>query len=400
MRAPSANLPLHFANLGHLATHFLMLLYPTVVLALEGRFGLSYGELISLSLPGMVLYGAAALPAGWLADRWSAERMMVLFFLGSGLAAVLTGLARGPGGIALGLALLGAFGAIYHPVGYAWLVRHAENRGRALGVNGVYGSIGVGCASFVAAALTQLAGWRAAFVVPGILCLALGAALVVCLSLGRIVPARSDRRPEPEPGAAAVMRAFVVLSVTMMCAGLVWQVMAVALPKLFEERLAAGGGTLGVGGTVSLVFAGSAALQLLGGWAADRFPLKWLYVLAWALQVPVLLALVNAAGLPLFAASTAVFCLMVIATPIENTLVVRYTPGKWRATAFGAKFVLSLGVAALGVPMVALVHDRTGGFAWLFVVLAALAAVTVAAALFLPRDGSGRRRVPVPAPAE
>jgi hypothetical protein len=114
----------------------------------------------------------------------------------------------------------------------------------------------------------------------------------------------------------------------------------------------------------------------------------------------VLLALVNAAGLPLFAASTAVFCLMVIATPIENTLVVRYTPGKWRATAFGAKFVLSLGVAALGVPMVALVHDRTGGFAWLFVVLAALAAVTVAAALFLPRDGSGRRRVPVPAPAE
>src|SRR5262249_36588489 len=133
MPAGSARLSVVFANAGHVVTHLLMLLYPTVVLALEKSFGLSYGELIVLSLPGTILYGAGALPAGILGDRWSAERMMVLFYLGSGLAAIATGLAQGPLGIAIGLALIGLFGSIYHPVGIAWLVRNAESRGSVLG---------------------------------------------------------------------------------------------------------------------------------------------------------------------------------------------------------------------------------------------------------------------------
>src|SRR5215472_5224424 len=115
MSTKSQKLALVFANAGHVLTHLLMLLYPTVVLALERRFALSYGELMLLSLPGTVLYGAGALPAGILGDRWSAERMMVLFYLGSGGAALSTGLASGPLGIAIGLGLVGLFGSITIP---------------------------------------------------------------------------------------------------------------------------------------------------------------------------------------------------------------------------------------------------------------------------------------------
>src|SRR6202049_4922149 len=97
-----------------------------------------------LSLPGTVLYGLGALPAGILGDRWSAERMMVLFYVGSGLAAIATGLATGPLGIAIGLGLIGLFGSIYHPVGIAWLVRNAESPRRGLGLNGIFRSHGVG----------------------------------------------------------------------------------------------------------------------------------------------------------------------------------------------------------------------------------------------------------------
>ena len=164
---PSRHLAQHFSNVGHLISHLLMLLYPTIVLTLERQFSLGYGELLALSVPGAALYGLCALPAGWLGDRWSAEYMMVIFYVGSGLAAILTGLATGPLGIAIGLTLIGLFGAIYHPVGIAWLVRNAENHGRALGLNGLFGSIGVGSASLVAASLTALAGWRSAFIVPG-----------------------------------------------------------------------------------------------------------------------------------------------------------------------------------------------------------------------------------------
>jgi MFS transporter, FSR family, fosmidomycin resistance protein len=164
--------------------------------------------------------------------------------------------------------------------------------------------------------------------------------------------------------------------------------MTVALPKLFELRLTGltTGGTLGAGGFASLVFAEGMFVPLIGGWLADRYSLKWVYVGSWLLALPALLVSLHLTELPLFASTTVIFSLMSLATPAENALLVRYTPGRWRATAFGAKFVLSLGVSALGLPLVAFVFDRTGDFAWLFVVLAAFAAAIIAAGFFLPRE--------------
>jgi MFS transporter, FSR family, fosmidomycin resistance protein len=388
MSPRSARLTQYFSNIGHLLTHLLMLLYPTVILTLERDFSMSYGELLALSVPGAFLYGICALPAGWLGDRWSAEYMMVIFYLGSGLAAVGTGLAQGATGILIGLTLIGLFGAIYHPVGLAWLVRNAENRGRALGLNGFFGSVGVGSASLVAAMLTFVAGWRAAFIIPGIVCAGIGLALWACVRSGSVVAATHDRKPIQEPPREAIVRAFVVLSVTMLCAGLIWHALTVVMPKLFEQRLTelTDGNTVAVGALVTLVFAFSAATQLLGGWAADRFPLKWAYVISWAVQIPLLLGLAYASELPLLVTMILVFCVVVISTPVENTLLARYTPGRWRATAYGAKFVLSLGLGSLALPIVALVHTNTGEFVWLFAILCGLAAVIVAAGLFLPAD--------------
>jgi len=390
MSTRSAKLSVLFANFGHVLTHMLMLLYPTVVLALEGRYGLTYGELLALSMPGYVLYGVAALPAGWLSDRWSAEHMMVIFFLGSGAAAILTGFANGPVGLAVGLTLIGLFGSIYHPVGVAWLVRNAENRGRMLGWNGIFGSIGAGIASFVAGSLSDLATWRAAFIVPGIVTLLGGVALMLCVRGQHVVALKTDRRPEPEPERADVRRAFLVLSITMLLSGLIWQMLTVALPKLFDLRLTAltNGGTMGTGGFVSVVFMASATMQFLGGWLADHFPLRRVYLIAWAVQVPLLLVAMRMTELPLVAAMILVFSVDMISTPSENVLLVRYTPGRWRATAFGAKYLLALGVSALGVPLVGMLYDRTGDFGALFLILAAASTIIALAAAFLPRQGA------------
>jgi len=388
MNRASLRWALFFGNIGHTLTHLMMLLYPTVVLTLETQFGLSYGELMWLSVPGMVLYGLAALPAGWLGDRWSAERMMVIFFLGSGAGALVTGLAQGPFGIAWGLGLVGFFGSIYHPVGTAWLVRHAENRGRMLGWNGIFGSIGIGAGPFLAASLTTLYGWRTAFLVPGIAALGLGLALALLLRGGSVVAVADDVKPQAEPESADIRRAFLLLSVTMLAAGIVFQALTNALPKLFELRLLGltAGTLLGTGGLVSVVFAASAGFQMLGGLLADRFPMKWIYLGCWAVQLPVLFAAMRLFDLPLFAATFVCFSMIAVATPTENALLVHYTPARWRATAFGAKFLLSLGVSALGVPLVAEIYDRSGDFAWLFVILSAMAASIVMAALFLPRE--------------
>jgi MFS transporter, FSR family, fosmidomycin resistance protein len=392
----------YFSNAGHLLSHLLMLLYPTVVLTLERQFSMSYGDLLSLSVPGAFLYGVCALPAGWLGDRWSAEYMMVIFYVGSGLSAILTGLAAGPLEMAAGLTLIGLFGSIYHPVGLAWLVRNAENRGRALGLNGLFGSIGVGSASLLAASLTTVAGWRTAFIVPGVICLSLGAALWLSVRARLVVASTEDRKPQEDLGRDAVVRAFFVLSVTMLCAGVTWHALTVVMPKLFDQRLPllTEGSTVMVGAMVSLVFALSAVTQMVGGWIADRFSLKWAYVASWSVQVPLLFSLGYAWELPLIIAMILVFCTVVISTPVENALLVRYTPGRWRATAFGAKFVLSLGLGSLGLPLVALVHESTDGFFWVFVILSGLALTIAVIGSFLPPGQLGATPKGLPAPAE
>ncbi len=381
-----------FSCVGHGISHLVMLLYPTVVLALEHEWGLSYGELLALSLTGFILFGAGALPAGWLGDRWNAERMMVIYFVGTGAACIATGLVDGPLGIAAGLGLIGLFGSIYHPVGIAWLVKASVNRGKVLGLNGIFGSAGMAAAPFVAGGLTDLISWRAAFIVPGIVCVAVGIALAACMKQGTVVAMKEDRLPEATPSRADMIRVFIVLSVTMACAGLVFQGMSLALPKVFADMTPAitGGTAAGAGILVTIVYVVSAVGHVVGGWLADRYPAKPIYVFGWLAQVPLLALCANADNWMLFATVTAAAFINIGVTPAENLLLVRYTPGKWRATAFGAKFVLALGVSALAVPLVGVIYDRTGSFYWFFVTLSALAVVIALASLLLP--GERRRR--------
>jgi MFS family permease len=122
-----------FINIGHLVDHLVMLIFPTAVLGMQADFDRSYSELIALAVGGFVMFGAGSLPAGWLGDRWSRRHMMAVFFLGLGAATIATGFALTYWQLALGLAAIGLFAAIYHPVGTAMLVTHTNRLGHAIG---------------------------------------------------------------------------------------------------------------------------------------------------------------------------------------------------------------------------------------------------------------------------
>src|ERR1044072_29693 len=111
-----------FLNFAHAMDHFVMLIYPTVVIGLEVLYQRSYSDLIALSTAAFVAFGVCSLPAGWLADHWSRRHMMVLFYIGCGLS--LAGAALAPNLTLLAVALfaLGVFASIYHPVGMAMLI--------------------------------------------------------------------------------------------------------------------------------------------------------------------------------------------------------------------------------------------------------------------------------------
>ena len=379
-----------FSNVGHSYSHIMMLLYPTAVIALESEMGMSYGELLVLMTLGNVLFGVAALPAGWLGDRWSTLGMMVVFFIGIGLSTILTGLMSSPFGLVVGLALIGLFGSIYHPVGMAWLVRTAPNRGKALGLNGVFGSLGLASAALIAGTLTDAINWRAAFIIPGVVAVLTGLALAWCIRVGRVTDAITEPvSPKPAPHRNAMMRAFIALSITMLCTGLIYQSMATALPKIFAERVSGltGGTPAGAGILASLVYFAAMGAQLLGGHLADRHSMRNVYLLVFAVQAPLLFLAAYLTSVPIFAVITGTVLLSTMAIPVENSLLSHYSPDKWRGTAFGAKFVLALGVSALGVPLVAVIHGLTGEFYWYFVSMA-MFATTIAIVSFslLPQD--------------
>ena len=383
----NSQLTLAFSSGGHAFSHFFMLIYPTVVLALESEFSAPYHQLIALMLIGNILFGAAALPAGFLGDKWSASRMMVLFFIGTGVGSILTGLASSLFQIAAGLALVGLFGAIYHPVGIAWVVRKVANRGKALGWNGVFGSIGVGMAPLLASGLTDLWSWRVAFILPGLISIAVGLGLWALIATGRMVDDNIQIAAAPREASKGDMkRGALLLLVTVSCTGLIYQATSFALPKMFETRLSEylGDGLLGVGLLVSAVYFASGATQLVGGWLADRFELKRVYLTCWVLQAPLLLIAASLDSALLLPVAAAMVVSNTIGSPSENSLFARYSPPKWRSTAFGVKFVLTLGVASAAVPLIAWIHKETGGFLMLFVVLAGVAVLAALAAALLP----------------
>ncbi len=379
-----------FANVAHFQSHVMMLIYPTVVIALEATFDMPYGELLTLSFAGFVLYGVAALPAGWLGDRWSAPAMLAICFFGTGAAGIAAGFASGPAGIAVALAGIGLFSSIYHPVGTAYVVANAEARGRALGINGVFGTAGVACAPLIAGGLTALFGWRAAFLVPGAVCLLTGLAFLFAMK-GMADGVRARKFPERHdiPRRQAI-RGLAVLCLTVLCVGLLAQAMTVGLPKVFAVRAPAiveQAGIVGAGGLASAALAIGALGQLAGGWLADRYRLTLVYPAMQAILIPTALLAGELAGLPLVGAAGAVMFLIASSLPAENSLVARYCPAQWHATAFGTKFVLGLGVSSLAIPAVGRIYDATGGFWWMFAGMAMLAAVVVCAAALLPRAG-------------
>ncbi|SMH57892.1 MFS transporter [Azospirillum agricola] len=397
----SSRLSVGFAWVGHSLMHIVAALYLTVVLALETEWNLSYDELIRLWTLGAFLIGVGAPLAGWLGDRWSSAGMMAVFFLMTGAGSIACGLSDGPTMLLWSLALLGLGASIYHPVGMAWITSNAENRGKAMGWLGLFGTFGVATAALVAGGLTQAFGWRAAFLVPGAVCVAFGVALAGLMALGVVKDRHADVKPQPKPSRGDVVRAFFVLSLTMVCAGLIFNAMQVVLPKLFEARLGhwLGGGTLGVGGLVTLVYLVAALPQMVGGVLADRHSLKWVYTLCLLVQIPMMAAVAVLADLPLVAAAALTVIASQTQIPAENMLLARYTPDKHRGLAFGAKYILSFGAGPLAVQLVAYVYEWTGEFTMLYLTLSLLAALAFAAALLLPDDRKEKAAVPAPLPA-
>jgi MFS family permease len=380
-----------FINLGHLLDHLVMLVFPTVVVALGREWDRPYSELLPFALGGFIAFGAFAIPAGWLADHWSRTGMMRVFFLGIGAACLLTGFARTPVELAVGLTAIGLFAAIYHPVGIAMLVAHrGADLGRTLGVNGVFGNTGLAFAALLSGALADLAGWRWAFFVPGVVCIACGIGFVAA-SRGIEIARGAAKKGEARVPRALLARVFLIVAVASACGSIIFNATTVSMPKVFDERLAALTDTnFGIGVLVCITYLIAAMAQLVVGDWLDRRSVRGVFIVVAAMQIPLLYAAGSLAGYGMLVVAVAMMFFVFGQIPINDAMVAKYTAEEWRARAYALRYVVSFGASAAAVPLIAYVHRSHGDFQPLFAILAALAGLILAAALAFPRE-----RVPV-----
>lgn len=391
-----------FLNLGHLLDHLVMLVFPTAVVALGREWGRPYSELLPLALGGFIAFGAFAIPAGWLADHWSRYRVLVIFYFGIGASLFLTGFAQSPWHIAGGLMLTGAFAAIYHPVGIAMLVASPEKMGRTLGWNGLWGNLGLAAAALFTGALVDFAGWRAAFFVPGLACVAAGVGfLLLVRDPGKVK--KTSKGIGLHVDGRTMGRIFAVLLVATACGGIIFNSTTVSMPKVFDERLQALTQTnFGVGVLVAIVYTVAAFAQVAMGALIDRFELRRLMIGVALAQIPLLALAANLQGWAMLAAAILMMLAVFGQIPLNDAIVGRYCADEFRARVLAVRYVVSLGVASVAVPMIAVLHRSAGGFSNVYLVLAALAAGMLAVSLFFPsRDAlvESKLRAAQPAPA-
>jgi MFS family permease len=390
-----------YLNLGHFLDHLFMLVFATVAaLRLNIEWGLGYAELIPYATPGFIAFGLCAILAGWIADRWSREGMIVVFFIGIGISSILTGLAQNPLQIALGLTLIGVFAAIYHPVGLAMVVQDREKTGMPLAVNGVFGNLGVASAALLTGILIDSAGWRSAFYLPGVVSILLGIAYwVFCAH--EISPVRgakaevgAKKQPStPTVGRSTLVRVFAIIFFTTAIGGLIFQSTTFALPRIFAERLAdfAVSATQ-VGWYAFLVFALAAMAQLLIGYLVDHHSLRLVFATVALLQAVFFYLMIHLQGMAALLLSIAFMFVVFGQIPINDVLVGRMARSEWRSRAYALRYVVTFSVMASAVPLIGWLHTN-GGFSRLFGVLAFAAALIFCATLLLPASTQslGRR---------
>lgn len=367
---------------GHFLSHFNMLVFPAVVLPLSSRLNLPLAEVLAVSFWMYLLFGITALPWGLAADRLGARTLMGIYYSGAGICGLAAAFwIDAPTYLTIALAGIGLFSGIYHPAGLGLISKQISRVSYGMGINGMFGNLGLAVAPLMAGIVTWIWGPRAAYLVLGGLNLA--GALIMAV---RPLPAETLEATTAKASNGG--KGFLILLVAMMLGGIAYRGATVILPAYFELRnqgifqwltdhLPTGLSANLVATTItSAIFLVGMFGQYLGGRVAERRSLPHSYLVFHLITIPAAFLMARAADLPLIALALVYFFFLLGMQPIENTLVSRLTPPRWHHSAFGMKFVLTFGMGAVAIKGVEAI-EKSYGIAWVYPALGCVSIVLV-----------------------
>ena len=379
-----------YLNFGHFIDHMLILIFAKAAFSAGIDFGFgkdgAYAEMLFYGIPSLVLFGACAPIAAHMADHWNRNGMLTVFFVGIGLASIFTGFAQSLLQIGLGLALIGIFASIYHPVGIAMVIEGGGKVGWRLGVNGLWGNMGVAAAPLVTGLILVQFDWRMAFIIPGSISILIGLGF---LGFVRSVDVRAPEAIRQEKEligfAPGWQRALVSLALVTAAGGFVFGAMTFLIPRLFEVRMQGITSDIAVTGTLaSIIYAVAAFAQLVVGRAIDKRPIKNVLIFIAVGQPLLLFLMAMQTDYALFAVSLLAMGFVFGQIPITDAVLSQYVPDQWRAKVLSIKFLINLVIGALALITARYLLSTGAGFEAVMRVISIAACFIVGAAILLP----------------
>jgi len=372
-------------NVAHFIDHYAMLIFAAAVIVMGPTMDMTYSELLPYATPGFVAFGAGSLVTGWLGDRWSRRHMMVIYFFGIGASMIAVGLVQTPLQLGAALFSIGAFASIYHPVGTAMIVSYADRIGREMGINGVWGNFGVASSAMITGVVGQFLGWRWAFILPGLVTLALG----VVFMRGVAHEDRSGFRQAAAQSRVAksdMWRVILALLITVIAISTTFNAITVALPKLFAERLSDMTHSPALLGIIAAgVYVFGALTQYNIGGLIDRYSLKAVCVPLSFVLAPFLYFAASLSNVSLIVVSIGIIVGLFGQITVNEAMVGKYTSEEWRSRAYAVRYFVGFSAAGASIGLVSWLYDK-GGFMMLLHSFAALCVLVIVAALILPPE--------------
>ncbi len=374
----------------HALTHGNMLIFPSVLLLLQKEFSLGYLELGVIGNIMTFAYGLGALPGGMIYNLLGPRKLYLFCFLGCGLSLILVALSSTLTIFTAGLALLGVFGSIYHPWVNSLITATVREYGRALGIHGSAGNIGLTATPFIAGLIGSSLGWRYAFLLfalPGL-------ALVLWSFFVDLSPREEMKRDEPaharqsNPG---MMRRYfslplVLLYLANMMHSFSFTGSITFLPAYLAKRTSFQIFSLdnvALGGMLSAIVLSMGVFgQYGGGILSQRPDLEKKFLAVSILAFPFIFAMSFASNILLLVLSLTFFFFNFFLQPMNNTLLAQYTPNEMRGTAFGIFFFLAFIFGSLASSFSGFVAQNFG-LQWVFMGLSSSALLLILIALFM-----------------
>lgn len=348
-------------------------------------------DLMPYSVTAFFCFGLGSLPSGRLGDLWGRRPMMIVFFIGLGVASIIVSATNSPVELAIALALLGCAASIYHPVGIPLLVQGELRPGWAIGLNGFVGNLGVAAAAGVTGLLIKYYGWRMAFLVPGVISIIFGLVFAMCATLEGAAPGKKNATPGDSSG-MSIAKLLLIMTIATTCGSMLFNFATSSNYELLTSKISQfSKDPARIGVLLALVYALASLTQLLVGNLIDKISLKPLFLGVVALQFIALIAATSVDGW-LFYVSQIVFMAAIFgAVPFTDAMLVRYVDDAMRSRVSGMRLTIALGASSLAVWLIGPVVKQAG-FTALLWVMVATSVITLIVVNTLPTTPSPRSR--------